>query len=244
MEVTKLKLHTASRYLFAGTYGRGVYAIPAASPTVAAGGIVNAANYQGTGIAPGEIVTIFGTALGPPTPAALTIGSDGKVSNNAGAVRVLFDGVAAPVVNALATQVSVVVPYEVAGKSTTGVQVEFEGIQSAPISTAVTDAAPGIFTANASGTGQAAAVNQDGSLNNAGTPAAAGSAIAFYLTGAGQINPGGTDGEITGANPGLTVLPVTAEVGGLKADVLYAGAAPGLVSGVVQVNVRPESQLR
>ena len=93
----------------------------------------------------------------------------------------------------------------------------------------VTDAVPAIFTADASGTGQAAALNQDNTVNGTSNPAPAGSVVALYGTGGGALT--------TDTLPRL-ILPVTATVGGVPAMVYYAGIAPGLVQGAMQVNVQ------
>ena len=75
--------------------------------------------------------------------------------------------------------------------------------------------------------------------NVSDNPAAAGSVIVLYATGAGQTSPLLPDGSVvTADNLPIPVLPVTARVGGLKAEVLYAGGAPGMVAGVLQVNLR------
>ena len=73
-------------------------------------------------------------------------------------------------------------------------------------------------------------------------PAAAGSVVMVYGTGFGSLDPPAADGEIAGF-PARTTLPVSASIGDLPAEVLYAGAAPGLVAGVVQVNLRIPSGL-
>src|SRR5262249_19580330 len=92
-------------------------------------------------------------------------------------------------------------------------------------------------TLNNSGSGQAAAINQDGSINTSSKPVKAGNVISLYLTGAGQTNPPGADGSVgTGPSAG-PVLPVTATVRGANATVPYAGRAQGLVAGAIQVNV-------
>jgi len=104
----------------------------------------------------------------------------------------------------------------------------------------VSPAVPGLFTADNSGTGQAAALNQDGSFNNADTPAAPGDIVVLFGTGAGQTRPGGRDGRISGdgAPVGELTQEVKATIDGAPAEVLYGGPAPGLVEGVLQVNVR------
>jgi trimeric autotransporter adhesin len=96
--------------------------------------------------------------------------------------------------------------------------------------------APSIFTANASGVGQAAIVNHDGTINSASNPALRGTAIQVYATGGGQTSPPSSTG-IAAAGQANLALPVSVAVGGVNAQVLYAGAAPGEVEGVVQVNV-------
>ncbi|MFI5337632.1 MAG: IPT/TIG domain-containing protein, partial [Opitutales bacterium] len=132
----------------------GTWTVAAASPVISAGGVVNAASFAPGPIAPGEIVTIFGTGLGPAMPATATFDASGTLATIAGNTRVLFNGVAAPMVSASATQVSAIVPYAVAVPT---VQVEYEGHRSAPAALAPASAAPGIFTYP--GKSQAVAVN-------------------------------------------------------------------------------------
>jgi uncharacterized protein (TIGR03437 family) len=101
----------------------------------------------------------------------------------------------------------------------------------------VAAAAPGLFSAAASGSGPGAILNSDYSLNSPSNPAAAGSIVIVYGTGGGQTNPQGTDGAIsTAAMPLASDVSVT--VGGQPAQVLYAGNAGGEVSGVVQLNLQ------
>ena len=96
----------------------------------------------------------------------------------------------------------------------------------------------GLFTANASGKGQASVANQDYSLNSALNPAEKGSIVTFYATGEGQTDPPGVDGLIASQLFPKPVLPVSVRLGGVDAEVLYAGAAPNAVAGVFQVNVK------
>ena len=92
---------------------------PAAAPQFLAAGVVNAAGYQSGVVAPGEIVSIFGENLGPATLTGLTLDAKGRVSTTLGGVQVKFDGIAAPLIFVQKNQVSAVVPYEVAGHSST-----------------------------------------------------------------------------------------------------------------------------
>ncbi|HEY2014882.1 MAG TPA: hypothetical protein VGH38_15350, partial [Bryobacteraceae bacterium] len=127
--------------------------------------------------------------------------------------------------------------------STASVAVIYQGQVSSTVSLGVVPAAPGVFTFNSSGTGLAAAVNQNGSVNDASHPAAAGSVVTLFATGAGQTNPAGQDGLPGGTPLPLPVLPVTVTVGGQTATVQYAGASANAVAGIMQVNVQIPSGL-
>jgi uncharacterized protein (TIGR03437 family) len=205
--------------------------------------ITNAASYAAGVVSPGENIVIWGTSIGPSslTYGTLTAGG-GALSTSAGNTRVLFDGVPAPVVYALATQTSVMVPYEVAGRLTTSVVVEYQGVQSAPLIYSVQAAVPGIYTQNLQGTGPGAILNQDGvTVNGPGAAAAKGTVVSVYMTGEGQTSPAGVTGAIAPDNVPVpwkqTPLKATATIGGLPVVPTYYGSAPGLVSGVMQVNV-------
>jgi uncharacterized protein (TIGR03437 family) len=133
------------------------------------------------------------------------------------------------------------VPYGVAGRTTTNIVVEYSGVQSAPLTYNVALSAPGIYTQNSQGTGPGAILNQDGlTVNGSNAPEKRGNVIAIYMTGEGQTNPQGVDGAIIPPVASALKSPqqtVTVTIGGINAPVLYAGSAPDLVSGVMQVNV-------
>ena len=103
-----------------------------------------------------------------------------------------------------------------------------------------------LLTLDQSGSGQAAVLNweadtQTYSVNSMENPAAPGQIVLLYATGEGQTNPSGDDGAVVGATLPKPLLDVSVTIGGLPAEVLYAGGAPTLVSGVLQVNtVVPE----
>ncbi len=198
--------------------------------------VVNAASFLPTSVSPGQIITLFGAGIGPASAVGLRLTSSGLVDTNIGDTRVLFDGIAAPMIYASNRQVSAIVPYGVAGRFNTRMELEYQGVRSNVIELRVVDAAPGIFTIDASGAGQGAILNQNFSVNAPSNPAARGSTVMIYATGEGQTNPGGVDGLITGSVLRQPVQPVTVTIGGLEAQVTYAGAAPTLVAGVLQVN--------
>lgn len=198
---------------------------------------------SGVLIAPGELVTLYGNEIGPPSPISAAV-MNGALSTPAGGVRVLFDGRAAPIVFASANQINAVVPGVVGStSSTTLVQLERNGVTQARFTVSAGDVQPALFTADGSGTGQVAALNQDGSYNGPGRPAGHGSVVVLYATGAGLLASSLPDGAITGATPIPIKAPVYVRVGKLPAEVLYAGSAPGLVNGVIQVNVRLPGEL-
>jgi uncharacterized protein (TIGR03437 family) len=200
-----------------------------AQPGTYAACVLNAASFAagneapfplGT-VAPGEIVSLFGSGLGP------------------GAPTVTFDGIPAPLLYAGANQINAVVPYGVSSTSTQ-MTVQFNGQSYGPIAMPVAAAVPGIFTLDDSGHGQAAALNQDGTLNSISNPAPRGTVITFFACGAGLMTPAVADGTISPLTLPLPtpVLPVAVAIRGVTATVQYAGAAPGYVSGLLQVNVQ------
>jgi uncharacterized protein (TIGR03437 family) len=132
----------------------------------------------------------------------------------------------------------VFVPFGVAGQANTQVVMKVDGVASASATVPVAASAFGLFTANASGSGQAAALNRNYSYNTATTPALADSIVSFYGTGIGAMTPIPADGSITSAPLPSPALPVTLTIGGVEAEVQYAGAAPSLPAGVVQINAR------
>lgn len=209
--------------------------LPVPKPTIQA--VTNAASYA-TAVAPGQMVIVWGSGMGPEKLAGLQIDGNGMVSTSLAGMRVLFDGVPAPIVYASADQCSAVVPYFGATKAITHVQVEYQGVRSDPLQVPVSATAPGLFTADASGTGQGAILNQDGiTPNSAASPADTGSVVILWGTGEGITDPAGVDGRLA-----INVLPkplasVAVEIGGQPATIDYAGAAPGEMPGVFQINV-------
>jgi len=218
---------------------------PATVPLPPIKAVVNAASYIGGPVSPGEMVTIFGTVIGPPTAAYATVDpSTGKLATTIGGVQVLFSGTPAPMIYASSTQVSAVVPYEIASAANPSVRITYEGQTSDAYALGLAASAPGLFSQNASGGGQGAILNQDSTLNWSANLAAPGSIVQMFLTGEGQTNPPGVTGAITTATlppPQVTpapALPIQVWIGGQPAVYTYAGEAPGMVAGVMQLNVR------
>ena len=217
-------------------YGVAFVRLAQAQPQISAGGVANAATYSNNGVAPGEVLAIFGTNLGPAAGVSNQV-SAGIVPNALDGVQVWFDGIAAPILYASAGQLDVVAPYAIAGEAATSVRVEYLGVSSAAVTVPVVAAQPGIFTLDASGTGAAAVLNKDYSVNSAANPAKRGDAVMIFATGQGATAPVGVDGVVAlAASTGAPPQAVTVQIGGQPATVSYAGNAPGLVEGALQVN--------
>ena len=200
--------------------------------------VTSGASFAAGAVSPGEIITLFGTGIGPTTPATYQLDATGKLSTSLAGVQVLFDSTPAPLIYASSGQVSAIVPYEIAGKFSTGVQVVSNALTSAAVPTPVAPSAPAIFTTDASG--QGAILNQDGSVNSVQNGAAPGSVVSIFATGEGVTTPAVADGSI---NPASLPLPVpvlnySVQINGEPANVLYFGAAPGEPAGVLQVNAK------
>jgi uncharacterized protein (TIGR03437 family) len=160
-------------------------------------------------------------------------------------VEVTFDGVPAPLLYVSSDQVNAIVPQEIAGRATTKIVVQNNGQSSMSLQLSVVSTNPAIFSLSQGGNGQGAILNQDSSVNGASNPATAGSAISIFATGEGQLKPQPPTGTVTSSTPPFPVPieAVSVTIGGQTAQVLYAGEAPSLVMGVLQVNAVIPSSL-
>ncbi len=205
-------------------------------PSVA--GITNAASFIPGAVSPGMIFTLFGKGVGPDVITGAALAANGTLSTLVADTQILFDGAPAPLVNIFATQSSGIVPYSVAGKTSTQVVVVYKGQRSAAFPVQVVDSVPGLFSVNFSGSGPGAIYNQDGTVNSAANPAKRGDVVVLYGTGEGQTVPPGSDGLIATAVYPKPALTATATVGSQPADIVYAGAVPFVVAGEFQINLR------
>jgi uncharacterized protein (TIGR03437 family) len=122
------------------------------------------------------------------------------------------------------------------------VYVRYAGQTSNVITLGVTTTAPGVFTANFSGTGPAAAYNSNLTQNFSGNPAARGDTIILFLTGEGETTPAGQTGKITtvsstGPLTPTPLLRIGVTIDGQPADYTFAGEVPNIVAGVLQLHV-------
>jgi uncharacterized protein (TIGR03437 family) len=206
--------------------------------------MVNAASFVPGAVAPLSIVSGFGSNLADGTVAAAGVPLPAVLQN----VSVRVNNVPAPLFFVSPAQINFQIPQ--LGAGTYRVQVLKGSAVIASGSVAVAPAAPALFTENQQGTGQAVALNEDGRRNGpappagvsdttARRPAHAGEVVQLFGTGGGVTSPVAEAGAAAAA-AAPTLLSATAQVGGIRAEVLYSGASPGLV-GVWQVNVRVPS---
>ena len=204
---------------------------------VSAAGVVSATNFKPGAIAPGEVVTLFGAGLGPDRGVVFfDVNNITRVPDTLGGTRVLFDGVPAPILFASASQINLVAPFGLAGKSTTQLQVERNNSRTPAATVSVLDTAPSIFTMTGAGSGQGAILNQDGSLNSASSPAVKGTVVAVFGTGEGTTDPPVNDGAFITSPQPKPVLPVLALIDGKSAEVVSAHEE--ILAGVLRVDVR------
>jgi uncharacterized protein (TIGR03437 family) len=165
-------------------------AVPIASTPVIFG-VVNSASYAGATVSPGELVTIFGSNIGPPIAATLTI-TGGYVNTTLSNVTVAIDGQSAPILYVSPNQVTVQVPYEVSLGVGKPVVLTNGANPAANATVTIAATEPGIYSADGSGGGQAAALNTNAlgvvSLNSGTNPAPIGETVSLYLTGEGNYN--------------------------------------------------------
>jgi uncharacterized protein (TIGR03437 family) len=205
-------------------------------------GIVNSAGVQTTGqVTPYELVSLYGYGIGASAPLSGQI-TNGVLGTSLGGFQVSFDGIPAPLLYVGPNQINAIVPGEIAGRTTTVLQVTeiTGGSQTLPLF--VIAVQPQIF---ADASGMAFALNQDGTVNSATNPAPGGTVVAVWATGAGAYAVPEADGKINGSTSLQQPLaPVSIQSNAAAASsfaplpVPYAGDAPDLVAGVIQVNFR------
>jgi trimeric autotransporter adhesin len=190
-------------------------------PTISA--ITNGASNQTGAVADGEIVVIYGSGLGPAQIVAAPGGAQSPQQLDG--VTVLVNGTPASLIYVSAGQLSAIIPNGIAGANAQ-VVVQYQSLSSAPTAVPLTVASPALFTANSSGSGQALAVNSDGSSNGASHPAPQGSVLTLFVNGVvSQFLAGALSVTIEGqpativsstpspSAPGVTTVQVQAPYG-------------------------------
>ena len=233
---------TGELYLLEGTRIRKLTgAAPARPGLIQAGGIVNARQLHRRWYCAGELISIFGF-FGSGFPSAsleTNTTENNRIPLVLGRTKVLFDGNAGAITAWSPTQINVFVPYWLEPGKSAAVVVQSDTAVSAPVLVPVVTAAPGLATADQSGSGPGAILNQDLSVNGPANPAARGSIVSLFGTGEGNVSPYMLSGDLSISTPYATpVAPVTVSIGGQTAEVTYAGAAPLAPVGVFQINVK------
>jgi len=217
---------------------------PAPTPLISAGGIVNAGSNLAE-LSPGALGTIYGSNLGGPASGVVT-SYEGRTGDrlptnvNGVHVRVLsFSGVLigeAPLIYVGEKQINFQMPFEVAGLTNVQIVVDNNGARSAPQAVQIRATSPGLFTMAGN---RALVINQEGTLNSSSQPGTRHKVLTIYLTGQGNTAPAWPSGRAASSHP-LIYAPGPARVliGGVAADIIFLGLAPGLV-GVTQLNVAP-----
>lgn len=208
------------------------------APAISSAGIVHGATAAAGPLSPGQILVIYGERLGPAALTTIQLDTQGRVSPVLAGTRIFFDDVPGPLIYTSASQLSVIVPYAVAGKTSTRIVAEYNGVKGAAATLPVAPASPGLFSVDFSGRNQVAALNQDSSVNSVGNPAERGSLVVLYGSGAGSFRTIPVDGAVIGLPLPELLVPLTVQIAGQSAEVVYAGPAPALVSGVFQINAR------
>ena len=202
---------------------------PGTAPSVSADGIVNAFDFRGGSVVPGEIISIFGARLGPPVGFASSFDPvTGLLPGNFAGVTVAWNGILSPFYFASDGQLNVQAPYGIAGQPEAEIVVSYNGTAGPSARLPVVAAKAGLFPL---------LFNQDASMNSPDNLADQDSVMVMFATGQGVTSPPSP----TGGFP-LDVFPrpvaeVGVSFGGVDADVLFDGQAPG-TAGVMQVNAR------
>ncbi len=230
--VTGQDLTITSDGTFAAIGELGTLWIETAVPGPSLLAVTNSASGLFGSLSRTELITLYGLGLGPQIPV------NGEVKNGAfttalGGLEVLFDGVAAPLLYADSGQINAVVPRGI-GTATHISIVTPAGTVDGPTLPVVYTAVPGVF--GDSRTGLAAALNQDGSINSRLNPARRGSIVTVFATGCGANYY--ADGAVVPLEIHDWTGPVWVLTDSRSLEVAFAGDAPGLVAGVMQINFR------
>jgi uncharacterized protein (TIGR03437 family) len=178
------------------------------------------------------VIRLVGKAIGPATQTPGIV-NDGKIATSVAGVQVTFDGVPVPLLYVGATAIECITPFGIAGHGTTIVQVTYNGVQSNAMAVPV----------HGSSTEVLVVMNQDYTINSTSNPAAPGSIMMLYTTGAGQTSPASIDGQLYMNPLPQPIGVVTLTAGGIgPLPVTSAVAASGLASGILQVNFQAPSQ--
>ena len=202
------------------------------TPKIDPNGIVNAAHLNSAGVAPGGLISIFGSNLAsaarpaPPIP---------YLPDELGGTSVKVGTFKARLLYVSPTQINAQAPVELTDQ-TTPVKVSVGGLETDAVTMKVLPYDPGLFTFDGVPAGPAAALKADYTAVSSASPAQKGTVIMLFGTGFGPVSPSVGSGQPGKDSLNLTVQTPAVLFGDRPGKVLYSGLAPGLV-GVYQVNV-------
>ena len=200
-------------------------------PQLTGAGVVNGASFKTNAVAPGTIISLFGTNLATSTLSSLIL----PLPTQLGGTSVTFDSFLAPLLFVSPQQINLQVPYEITG-STVTIVVNVSGQSSRPLLLSTTPVSLGMFSRSQTGTGEAAILDAGFRLVTSNNPASPGDTVSIYATGLGQVSP-----PIASGSPAetdvlhTTVVQPTVLVDGLSARVTFSGLTPSFV-GLYQIN--------
>lgn len=199
------------------------YLSPPPPPPVVAE-VSNAASYLMTEISPGAIAIIWGDNLGPRIPLTAPAGAVGSLLPLVlDGTSVSIGGTPAPLLYVAESQIGVVVPYETSFTSTAAVTVTRNGVQSRAKTVRIAKLTLGLFSANSTGIGLAAAVNEDGTVVSLANPARPGKVVSLFATGEGLLLPFVQAGMFTDRLNYKPQTPIDVYIDNRKSEVLYMG---------------------
>jgi uncharacterized protein (TIGR03437 family) len=204
-----------------------------AAPFVGAGAIVSAASFASrTPLAPGSIISIFGSRLAERPIAATRL----PLENELGGALVTIAGRPLPLLFASDGQINAIIPYDIPVNTRHQLAVRRGGSVTVPEPVTVAAAQPAVFTKDQSGKGQGVILDTNFRYLEPGNPARAGDPIVIYCSGLGAVDPPLPAGAAASASPlSRTTETVSLTIGGVPAEVFFAGLAPGF-TGLYQVN--------
>ena len=209
-------------------------------PSVFDGGVVDGASFvlHPNPLAPGSIVSIFGTDLTDGSIKLSFFDSNGKLATTLAGAQVTFNGIAAPLFYASPLQINAQLPTESTGVDSATVEVTVNGQTSTPRTVIIGPVSPGIFTVDQNGSGAGAIHHEDFSLVTSQNPAAPGEIVLILCTGLGPVTNPPASGAPASLDPlsETTTTPLTVTMDGLAAVVLFSGLTPDSV-GLYEVNV-------
>ena len=205
---------------------------PTSPPAANLSQVRNAFSLQPGPVAPGEIVSLGLPGFVPGQRIDIGLNVLAPLTTSLAGVQVLFDGRPAYLITVDSGRVVCIAPVEIAGQTSTAIQLSINGALSNILNAPVAATALGLLSADGSGTGQANARNSDGSVNSQRNPAAAGTTVTLYLTGAGVTNPAEIDGVVAASS---NIVPV-AKIASGSGTITSISALPGFVPGIFAID--------